>query len=295
MVTNPNFKFKKIVTTAKTEYMKWILNSRLIILAVLVIFIFTFAVQPLLEISERLNTPLNIFEPFIAIISAEALVIMIPAVFITLIADFPRTDGTAAFIIMRTGRVNWYIGQVLFILAAIITFMGIIFTASVVPIFTKAFLANGWSLAVTRFTHYYPELSESFTAKLITKELYNQVSPYEAATKSFFLMTLYLFVLAMVMMFMNTIKKKTMGLIISSGIIAIGGALCIINSSAMWLFPMSHTIIYLHYTEYFKEPVVPFYISYIYLAICCVLLFSISFINIRNISFDSFCDINDNN
>lgn len=93
-----NFSIKKCFSCAKTEYIKWICDARMIILAVLLIFIYSFAIEPLLLNAELMNEPLNILEPFIAISNSWAILLIVPLVFLTLIADYPKIDTNTVFI-----------------------------------------------------------------------------------------------------------------------------------------------------------------------------------------------------
>lgn len=83
----------------------------MIILGVLLIFIYNFAIEPLLKNAEEMGEPLNILEPFIAVANSDAILLIIPLVFLTLIADFPKIDTNTVFYIIRVGRINWLLGQ----------------------------------------------------------------------------------------------------------------------------------------------------------------------------------------
>ena len=53
---------KKSFACAKVEYIKWVCDARMIILAVLLIFIHSFAIEPLRENARLMGEPLNLFE-----------------------------------------------------------------------------------------------------------------------------------------------------------------------------------------------------------------------------------------
>ena len=87
-----NFSLKQSFFCARAEFIKWICDARMIILGVLLIFIYSFAIEPLKSNAELMGEPLNILEPFIAIANSGAILLIIPLVFLTLIADFPKID-----------------------------------------------------------------------------------------------------------------------------------------------------------------------------------------------------------
>lgn len=282
---------KKIYLTARTEYTKWILNPRIIIVAVMIVFVYNLSVNPLVEMAGEMKKPLNIFEPFIAITNSNLLIMIIPGVFLTLISDFPKTDGSTLFFLQRTDRINWVLGQALFVVFAIFTFISVIFIASVIPVIHIADLKNCWSETVLHYKENFPKKSMSFGANLITENLTYQISPYGAALQSTLLVMLYLLLLSLVMLVFNTMGIKIMGLVTSAGLIAIGGALCAVNTTIKWIFPMSHTIIWLHNTKYFRQPVMDMWKSYAYFGIIIAVLLMLSCIFIDSTDFDSVSDI----
>lgn len=282
---------KKIYLTAKTEYIKWLFNPRMIIIAVMIVFVYNLAVIPLCKMSDEMKSNLNVLEPFIAITNSNLLIMIIPGVFLTLISDFPKTDGNTLFFLQRTDRINWVIGQALFVVFAIVTFITVIFIASVLPVIRLASYENCWSDTVMNFKKAFPEKSMAFGANLITENLTYQVSPLSAAVQSSVLVMLYLFLLSMIMLMFSTSGVKLMGLISSAGVISIGGALCALNTTAKWIFPMSHTIIWLHNTKYFRQPVMEMWKSYMYFAVAIIVLLMLSCILIESTNFDSVSDI----
>ena len=84
---------RKIWAVARTEWLKWVCNPRMIIIPVLTVFIYSYAITPLLERSEKMGEPLNLLEPLIAVGNSGMLTLIIPLVFLTLMSDFPKTDG----------------------------------------------------------------------------------------------------------------------------------------------------------------------------------------------------------
>ena len=52
---------------AKSEYIRWITNPRMILMGILIVFMRTLAVEPLLERAAKMGLPLNRMEPFIAV------------------------------------------------------------------------------------------------------------------------------------------------------------------------------------------------------------------------------------
>lgn len=101
---------KTALKCAKTDFVKWAFNSRMIILVVIAAFIYICAVQPLEENAAIMGKPLNAIEPYIAALNSGSLLLIIPLGFLAISSDFPKIDGSAMFGLMRTGRKNWFLG-----------------------------------------------------------------------------------------------------------------------------------------------------------------------------------------
>lgn len=286
-----DIKINRIRATAKTEYLKWICNPRVIILAVIVIFLNNFVIQPLQEHAVKMGEPINALEPFIATVNSEILCIIVPAAFLALFSDFPKMDGSTLFFVQRIGKVNWILGQKLFIIYGIITYVGVLFLGSLIPVITTSFWSGNWSNVVTQYAKIFPDESNSFACLLIKNNIYNQVSPWYAVLHGYILMILYLGVLADIMLFFQCLDKKIYGMLCSSSIIAFGGTVTLVKAKGMWLLPMAHASLWNHYTSYFREPVMALWKSYLYFGFIILILTILVLKVIRKRNFDSIQEI----
>lgn len=284
-----NFSLHKSLSCAKTEYVKWVCDARMIILAVLLMFIYSFAIEPLLANAEKMGEPLNILEPFIAIANSGAILLIIPLVFLTLIADFPRIDTNTVFYIIRIGRLNWLVGQIFKLVFMSVSYLSVIFLGAVVPMLTRGFWYNGWSNVATKFSQTFPDSSGNFGVQLLPENLYNQLSVFNAAIQSYLLIFAYLMIIGLLLLAFSLIKQKTAGFVLCGGIISLGTAFCSIKTTLMWVMPMANSIIWLHYTKYFRQPIVSmefsiFYLVGFILALLIICLIAISKFNYDNVS-----------
>ena len=123
------FSIRAIWNTARCEFIKLITNPRIIIVGIMLVFIKTLVIEPLVGRAEKYGEPLNILEPFIAVGNSGKLVMFMPCVFLILISDFPIMGGNTLFFIKRTGKLNWFLGQILSIIMSIFTYIAVIFTS----------------------------------------------------------------------------------------------------------------------------------------------------------------------
>lgn len=286
-----NINLKQAFSCAKTEYVKWVCDARMIILGVLLIFIYNFAIEPLLKNAEEMGEPLNMLEPFIAIANSGAILLIIPLVFLTLIADFPKIDTNTVFYIIRVGRINWLIGQVIKLVMMTLSYLAFIFIGAIVPMIGRGFWYNGWSNVATQFAIRFPEKSQNFGVQLLPENLYNQLSVYSTAVQSYLLIFAYLLILGLLLLSFSLIKKKTAGFVLCGAVISLGTALCSIKTMLMWTMPMANSIIWLHFTKYFRQPVVSLQFSVIYLITFIVVLLVFCVFAIKKFNYDNVAEI----
>ena len=286
-----NLNLRQCFSCARTEYIKWILDARMIILGVLLIFIYNFAIEPLLQNSELMNEPLNVFEPFIAVSNSGTILLIIPLVFLTLIADFPKIDTNTVFYIIRVGRLNWLIGQVIKLVMMAVSYLFVIFVGATVPMITRGFVSNEWSLVATDFVRRFPEKSGNYGVTLLPENLYNQLTILGAAVESYLLVFAYLLILGLLLLSFSLIKKKTAGFVLCGAVISLGTAFCSIKTSLMWTMPMANSIVWLHFTKYFRQPVVTMTFSIIYLVTFIAALLIFCGVAIKKFNYDNVSEI----
>lgn len=278
-----NKTLKCILIAAKSEYVRWITNPRVIIVGILLVFMYTLAIEPLLERAVKIEAPLNIFEPFVAAGNSGMLVMLMPCVFMVLISDYPKMTGNTLFFIQRTGRINWFMGQIVFVLMAIVSFLCTILAGSML-LSKGEFFAN-WSDAVTKYAAHFPHEANSFTSALLPSNLYNQMPIGMAVLQTLMLMCAYLFLLSMIIYFFKLIHIQSFGLFAAIFIIAAGVVTCSLKIDIMWFFPMANTIIWLHYEEILADPVVPIWYSYVYFCAVIIIMVILNFFAVKRFQF----------
>lgn len=260
------FSFKNSLSCAWVEFVKWIVDARMIIVLCLCVFIYSFVVEPIKANAELMGEPMNALEPFIATLNSGMVLLIIPLGFLTLISDFPKIDGSTIFYIFRIGKKSWLCGQILRLFMMTAAYILAIFAASVGGVVTSGFTGAEWSLVATKFASEFPEQSGNFGVLLLPENLYNQVTLPTAVIESTLFVIAYLFSLGLILLAFSIAKRKTAGIVVCGLVIALGAALCSINTKLMWTLPMAHSIIWLHYTEFLREPIFPVFYSAVYFA-----------------------------
>ena len=281
-----SIKPRSVWNIAKSEYIKWITNPRIVTVGILLVFIHSFAVQPMLHHAEKYGEPINIFEPFLAVCNSGMMVFFMPVVFILLMSDFPVMGNNTLLTIQRAGKFNWFCGQIMFVIMCIFSFIGTIFLCCV--LMSKGTFQNNWSDTIALYNSRFPEEAHSFVSKLLPPNLYNQISLTNAILYSITLLSLYLLMIALILFLMKMMYLRTTGIFCVIAICALGAVTCSLKIPAQWLFPTSNTMIWLHYQELLREPITPIADSFLYFLIIDVFLltadlFVVHRLQLRNI------------
>ena len=172
-----------------------------------------------------------------------------------------------------------------------VSFLAVIFLGAVTPVFSDGFWYNGWSSVVTDFARIYPDKAGNYGAQLVPQNLYNQQSVFSAAVKSYLLLFAYLMILGLILLSFSLIKKKTAGFVLCGTVISLGTAFCAIKTKLMWTMPMANSIVWLHYTEYYRDPVMPVSFSVCYLCAAITGLTVFCYAVIHRFSYDNVSEV----
>lgn len=280
---------KQILSVAKTEYLGWITDPRIIILGVLLIFIKILAIEPLAARAEKFGEKLVLFEPFVALSNSGMLALFIPLVFLVMLSDYPKLHGNSMLYIYRTGKRNWLLGQLLFLIMAILTFLGLIFLLSI--LFSGGQFGYNWSDAVTKYNARFPDEAYNFDSQLLPSNLYNQIPMITAVLQTFFLMFEYLFLIALIIYAVKILFNNSLGLVAGLAVIVLGVITTSLSLDAMWIFPMANSIIWLHYDEILSEPIYPVWCSFVYFGVAVSILIILNIIALKRLRFTEAAEL----
>lgn len=288
-----NLSFRKIWSVCRTEYVKWVMNARMIMFVALIVFVYDYVIRTIMENGEKMGEPINIIEPFIAIGNSALLLFIMPIVFLALISDFPKSDGNSMFYMIRTGKVNWFLGQTLFAIVAGISYVGAILGISCLVVMKNAFIYNEWSDVVYLYYKYFPNDYDNVILDLITDRLYNNLTPLQAFTHTALLMLLMVIMTALIQLLSFAYNRKMVGLLINICLLCMGIGTTLFEGSLKWVFPVSNAVAWMHYDRVFKKPIVPIINSYLYFIIIIVVLLVWNIIAIKKYDFSKVRDLED--
>lgn len=252
---------KNILLVVRHEYVKYLFTPKLIIIPVILIPMREWVIVPIMKAAEEMDMPINILEPCIGILNSWLGVLLMTLAFIILISSFPTVDDNMLFYISRMGRKNWIIGEIVFLIAGSVTYWVAIIAGVVIQTQHISFISNGWSMVITDHDKLYSGISGLKTAGIIPPNLYFQMTPYKAFLHSSGLLLLGILFCAMMFFIGSMYSRKLLFFVIVAIQVSAGCGLIAIDNTGEWLFPISHSILYLHYNTYFRAYIFPPWMS----------------------------------
>ena len=253
---------KSILLVAKSEYIKWFVNPKMILLVVAFLPMRDMVVTPMLRASAQMGSPVNALEPCIATISNWMGMLLFTLVYLLLMSSFPTADGNMLFYIARMGRRNWILGEMLFQFMSAFTYCIFTTLVTAAQVFEHSFFSNGWSLVVTDFDELYGNAEGGLKMRaILPPNLFFQMSPYKAYLLTFGLFFAFLLLCGMLFLTGCLYQKRLLFFFIQVLHISAGCGLILLYNQGMWFFPVSHSLLIYHYHAYFRQYVFPPWLS----------------------------------
>ncbi len=245
---------REALLVAKSEYRKWLASPRMILFAIAFLPMYDNVVHPLLEMSDAMGSPLNVLEPCIGALNTWMGMLIFGIAYMALMSPFPTADGNMLFYVSRMGKRAWILGEMLFQAMAAVTYSLLIAAVMAVPAVGRSFFANGWSLVVTDYGRLYGGGEVGLT-EVIPPNLYFQMSPFRAFLFSYGLFTLFLLFCGMAFVAGCMYQKRLQAFALLALQTAAGCILAFTprKSAGMWLFPVNHAFLAVHYRRYYRK------------------------------------------
>ena len=280
-------KLRKIISLSKYEYALYLKNYKMIILLVLSVFIYQFIISPLDKAVAQTGINYSVFEIFIALSNSGVILMILPLAFIFVVSDYPLKNSNSFLYIIRMNRINWICSEIIFALKATATFVLLTVLICCGLGFSNGKMSLCWSNITIQYNVLFPKLKGSFVDQLLPGNLYNQMSLIKCFLLSFALVFLYLFTFSMIYLLFELKKRKGIGLLIIAAIILTGTVLTGIDNRGKWMLPTAHSIIWIHYTEYYRDSVMNIGYSFLYYILVNIVIIINAFMECKCYSFEA--------
>lgn len=255
------------------EFLRWLKSSRLIILGVILVFVHIQIITTLQTTSLMMERSVSYFEAFVALGNSGVIVLIVPALWLVLMGDFPQKSGIDLFYQIRCSKKAWICGQILFLAEAAVFLVLFLLITSIFMLRDYGEWNLEFSEAVRFYTSTFPDRTGDYILELLPENLYHQMSLSTAIMNTFFLMLLYFLLLALILLVAALCNHKAAGFFVDAILILLGTITTEMKTKWMWLFPMAHSITGVHYEKYLSAEIFPMRISYAYMFFGCLGLF----------------------
>lgn len=282
---------RKIVLHARMEYSLWLTNPRMSILLVLLVLIHSMVIQPLAQAGGQIGVRFHLLEPLAALCNSTLILLILPLGFLILMAGFPRMDRGFLLQLYRVGRLNWVLGELLYLCMAAGTYLGVVLLGTALCSLPYAPITSpGWSAVATDYVDILGESALKSAIALLPKNLYQQMGPGAAVAGSFLLLFLCLVLMGAILLAASLLRINSLGIAVDAALLLVGAGFVILDSPWMWGFPCAHALIWLHYNPYFRTPVCPLWVSGLYFLLGATLMTTLACVTAKQRSFDSMLE-----
>lgn len=248
-----------------------------------------------LAFSQEHGTVLQIFEPFIWTFGDATSILIISLCLLLLFADVPNVGNEVPFLLVRTSRLVWLMGQMLYVIVATLLFVCFILISTMLLAGVQSYTANMWSntAAILGYSNIGTQIAVPAFVKVM-----EMTDPRQCALHIFGLMLGYSLLMSSLILYLNLWKGKAgmVGGMIFSGFGAVmnpqilsewfqipAERIRIANIIFGWISPLNHGTYYMHNFGYDNLP--RLWVSYAFFGVGSLVFFGLSLWKIRRYAF----------
>ena len=262
-------KIHTVLQMAFYNFRLWKGNVRVITTFILAFILCFFLTDKLIMFAEENHTTLQITEAFIWTFGDSNSILLTSILLLLLFADLPFLTTAVPFFLFRGSRVQWVIGQILYIGMATFLYLAFIFFSTCMLSMKLSYVKNSWSKTAATLAY----SGGGKEMKLpVEKKILEMSRPCETVITIFLLLLLYALVMMFIMLFLHIWKGRLVALV-GTFLFCIYGVLLnpeniqkILNLPEAfyykarvglgWISPLNHATYSMHNFGYDKLPVI---------------------------------------
>ena len=219
---------------------KWIGNSRIIV-SLIVIFLFTYLyTKGLWKISDYTGEKLSpyIF-PFLTTYRYMKILYLFPVIMI--FSDAPFIDSNQQFVMVRSGRLSWGIGQMLYIVVGSFCYTMFMLLSSIIVNIGHIQLDTSWGkgLILAATTNLTSALGIQYDTVKITGSIVRYYTPAQAMLWSFVFLWMICTILGLIIYDLNILFKSNAVGVLVTGFMVFFTAIVDEVQQFMWFSPVT--------------------------------------------------------
>lgn len=272
---------KKVLFVLRTEWGELLRQSKLFLILFFIIVMYEGYFAPMSAVCKEADAFIGPFEPFIYLCTKQTNIVLMPIIFIFLLSRFPFCKQQY-FQMLRTGKKEWLIGELLFLVTASLAMLLVIFGGSMLLLADRLAFTDGWGSFMIELGKTHPELYMENIYLFLDAAVITHGKPIMVFMYTFGYMWGYLVLMGMLMLFGGMIRKNFALLISALVLTAIGGTAVYFGSSLQWVMPLVHIRFDLHFNSIFSGENFPLWGSLVYLFALLILVGVVCAVSLRN-------------
>lgn len=262
-------KIHTVLQMAFYNFRLWKGNVRVITTFILAFILCFFLTDKLIMFAEENHTTLQITEAFIWTFGDSNSILLASILLLLLFADLPFLTTAVPFFLFRGSRVQWVIGQILYIGMATFLYLAFIFFSTCMLSMKLSYVKNSWSKTAATLAY---SRSGKVMKLPVEKKILEMSRPCETVITIFLLLLFYALVMMFIMLFLHIWKGRLVALA-GTFLFCIYGVLLnpeniqkILNLPEAfyykarvwlgWISPLNHATYSMHNFGYDKLPVI---------------------------------------
>lgn len=288
--------YKQIWRISAANFRRWRRNPQIILVFLLALVVSFLLSNKVVIFAAEHETELEFLEPFIWTFGDADSILIMSLLLLLLFADMPNLGNEVPLFLVRTNRIRWMLGQIVYMVLATLSLVTFILISTCVLAGRESYLANLWS--TTAATLGYSNIGEAIAVPSFVKVM--ELSfPYGCALHIFGLMLGYSVMLASIILFLNLFRSK--GGMIGGIVFSCFGF--IMNQDMLmqllhipqesvwkanilfgWISPLNHATYYMHNFGYDNLP--RLWQSYVFFSVGSAVFFGLAVLKSRRYGFD---------
>ena len=269
-------KIRAILWHAGIEYRKFLNLKNVMIMIFSIVFLLENVVFKMAEISEETGLSMHFLEPMNLILENSMHSMTIPVIFVVLLSGFPDKSADGVFMMIRTGRSIWLIGELIYAVMAGLTYILIMTVLSMLSILHCGAFFSDWSLYMTMMSSNFPDVYNTNFNFFLSSGTVMHGHPIGVYIISVIMMLFYLIFMAQSLCVFKMTGFKRFGIYFCIVISILGACAISYIPGIEWYLPLSHAVFGIHYDSYYSEPIFPLIGSVLYFIILNSVLFLIN-------------------
>ena len=244
----------QIFVISYSNIKRWSKNPRILFVFVLSGLLTISISDEVLRFSYDIKQPLGLLEPYIMMFSGMHNFMLLIGGIILLFCDAPFFDNATVFFLIRVGRTQWILGQILYICLTMLIYLTWLFVISALWCMDNAFIANIWSdiaMLLSRTD------ASNHVGIFFSVNVFTNLSPILAFFHTAAFIYLYGIFIGLVMLILNMKFGSVEGVCAAMLIHLSGWALSFTMQPNLYIFsPMLNAVLRLHSFDYGMEPTI---------------------------------------